>query len=464
VTRALVIAGILFCWVADAAAGEIADRFPDAAWEHVDPAAVGWSAEQLKAAEEWSGPIGSTAVMVVHHGAVVAEWGDTAAKTQLASVRKSLLSALLGIAVERKQIVLALPIGELGIDDNEPSLTSEEKTATVRDLLEARSGIYHAALYETPAMAARRLPRFSHKPGTFWYYNNWDFNTLGAIYEHATRSSIFDAFEREIARPIAMQDYTPADGEYVTGANSVYPAYPFKMSARDLARFALLYLHHGKWQDRQIVPADWVGESTQPYSRSGFGPGYGYLWWTGFLSDGFATSVTLPSGSFFAWGNGGQFAFIMPAFDLVFIHRANRFSEPGFSIRDLGHLLWLVLDAGHFPEIGPDASLAGAHGTRLDAAALGRFLPGKTLLYGEGANEGPYRIRFQQDGTAVALKGKEPAQFDAGSWRVDGDRLCRDWEKTQPKQLCWVVVNDAASVALFDQSGLMYIKARLSDE
>jgi len=127
------------------------------------------------------------AVMVIHHGAIVAEWGDTAAKTPLASVRKSLLSALIGNAVERGEITLSQPIGALGINDNEPSLSDEEKTATVRDLLEARSGIYHAALYETAAMAARRPPRFSHKPGTFWYYNNWDFNSLGAIYEHAAR-------------------------------------------------------------------------------------------------------------------------------------------------------------------------------------------------------------------------------------------------------------------------------------
>ena len=162
-TRGLVLAGVLFGWLAaPAAAGEIADRLPGAEWEHVAPAAAGWSAEQLKSAEEWSGHMGSTAVIVIHHGAVVAEWGDTAAKTQLASVRKSLLSALIGIAVERKQISLNQPIGELGIDDNEPSLTAEEKTATVRELLQARSGIYHAALYKTPAMAARRPPRFSH--------------------------------------------------------------------------------------------------------------------------------------------------------------------------------------------------------------------------------------------------------------------------------------------------------------
>jgi CubicO group peptidase (beta-lactamase class C family) len=465
VTRGLVLAGVLFGWLAaPAAAGEIADRLPGAEWEHVAPAAAGWSAEQLKSAEEWSGHMGSTAVIVIHHGAVVAEWGDTAAKTQLASVRKSLLSALIGIAVERKQISLNQPIGELGIDDNEPSLTAEEKTATVRELLQARSGIYHAALYKTPAMAARRPPRFSHQHGTFWYYNNWDFNTLGAIYEHATRSSIFDAFEREIARAIGMQDYTPADGEYVTGASSVYPAYPFKMSARDLARFALLYLHQGKWRDRQLVPAPWVEESTQAYSRSGFGPGYGYLWWTGFVDGGFAPSVTLPSGSFFAWGNGGQFAFVMPAFDLVFVHRANRFGEPGFSLRDLARLLWLVLDAGHFPDIGPDATIAAARGDRPAGDALKQLLSGKTLRFGDNAEGGPFRIRLAEDGAAAALKGNEPAQFDTGTWRVEEDRLCRDWQKTTPLHACWSTVVEGSHIAFFDRGGLMVIAARIEGD
>ena len=125
------------------------DRFPILEWEHVDPEEAGWSQQKLEKAESWSRQIGSIAVMVVHHGAVVAEWGDTAAKTGLASVRKSLLSALIGNAVERKEIDLQQTLGALGIDDNEPSLSAEEKTATVRDLLEARSGVYHAALYET---------------------------------------------------------------------------------------------------------------------------------------------------------------------------------------------------------------------------------------------------------------------------------------------------------------------------
>jgi CubicO group peptidase (beta-lactamase class C family) len=108
VAAAILAAAAIFC--AEAAPGRadaIADRFPAAAWEHADAAATGWSAEKLKRTEEWSRKIGSTAVMIIHHGAVVAEWGDTAVKTPLASVRKSLLSALYGIAVERGQIRLS---------------------------------------------------------------------------------------------------------------------------------------------------------------------------------------------------------------------------------------------------------------------------------------------------------------------------------------------------------------------
>ena len=97
-------------------ADEVANRFPGSEWDSTDPAAVGWSSDTLKQAEAWSKTIGSTAVTVIHHGAVVAEWGDTAAKTPLASVRKSLLSALIGNAVARGEIDLKKTIGELGID------------------------------------------------------------------------------------------------------------------------------------------------------------------------------------------------------------------------------------------------------------------------------------------------------------------------------------------------------------
>jgi len=454
------IATTLGCGIA--AGGE---RFPGTTWERVNPEVAGWAADRLAAAEAWSRRISSTSVMVVHHGAVIAEWGDTAAKTPLASVRKSLLSALIGIAVERGQIDLAQSIGALGIDDNEPSLTAEEKNATVRDLLTSRSGIYHATLYESRAMAAQRPPRFSHKPGSFWYYNNWDFNTLGTIYERAVRSSIFDAFEREIARPIGMQDYTPADGEYVTGAASVYPAYPFVMSARDLARFALLYLNKGQWAGRQIVPARWVETSVQPYSRAEWGPGYGYLWWTGPINSGVAPAVNLPDGTFFAQGTGGQFAFVIPVHDLIVVHRGPHIEGGLANLRTVGRLLWLILDAGKFPDIGPDASLEAARGIRADGDALSRMLTGKTLLYGEADARGPTRMRLNADGTAAVLRGNEPTELDTGTWSIRENEFCREWKKLEPRQMCMAAaVTAGLKIQLFDRMGLMYIEARVVEE
>jgi CubicO group peptidase (beta-lactamase class C family) len=454
------VAAVLFALLVAqvAAAG---DRFPGAAWERVDPEAAGWSRDKLAKAEQWSQRIGSIAVMVVHRGAVVAEWGDTSARTPLASVRKSLLSALIGQAVERGEIDLSRPIGALGIDDNEPSLTAEEKSATVRDLLMSRSGIYHAALYEAAAMAAQRPRRHSHKPGSFWYYNNWDFNTLGTIYEHAVRSSIFDAFEREIARPIGMQDYRPSDGEYFTGAASVYPAYPIRMSARDLARFALLYLYKGRWQDRQVVPAKWVEESTQAYSESGFGPGYGYLWWIGSINGGFAPSVELPEGTFSAQGVGGQYAFVIPRYDLVVVRRGPHV-DGGGTYREIGRLLWLVLDAGGFRGIGPDASIDAAWIAPATGETLLRILPGKTLIYGDTASQGPYRIRLNADGSAVALRGRELTELDTGSWSVRDGQLCRAWKKLESQ--CSAVVSDGSKVQLFDRAGLMTIDGRFADD
>lgn len=327
------------------------DRFPGAEWAQLTPVQSGWSEPALAKVRDWSETIHSTAVIVVHHGAVVAQWGDIEKRTELASVRKSFLSALIGIAVSERKISLDSTMAQLGINDNPPSLTDIEQTATVRMLLQARSGVYHPALYETAAMAAQRPPRGSHEPGTFWYYNNWDFNTLGTIYEHATGNGIYDALDQRIAKPIGMQDYRPRDGVYFYGPDSIHRAYPIRMSARDLARFALLYLHNGAWAGHQIIPAEWVRESTQPYSDARFGRGYAYLWWTGHgpvpASD---PNAMLPAGSFFALGQGGQYAIAIPSRDLVVVNRVDRdrhLPEPRY--RDVVTLVRLILEAGRLP-------------------------------------------------------------------------------------------------------------------
>ena len=179
------------------AAGDPARRsnlYPAAQWGRVTPEDAGWSAATMAEAQAWSARVGSTAVMVVQHGLVVASWGPVSDTLDLHSIRKSLLNALIGIAVRAHEITLTDTLARLGIDDTPPSLTAAEKQATIADLLEARSGVYHRGPLRDGDMAASRPPRGSHAPGTFWYYNNWDFNVLGTIYERAAGTSIFDAF------------------------------------------------------------------------------------------------------------------------------------------------------------------------------------------------------------------------------------------------------------------------------
>ena len=345
-------AGALVVWLCCtlSAAAAAADRYPGVEWDRIAPAQAGWSASKLDAARTWSMQMGTTAVVVVQHSVIVASWGDVSANVLLNSARKSLLSALIGIAVGMHQIDLNETLAGLGIDDNAPSLTAEEKQATVADLLEARSGVYHGANYETPQMAALRPQRGSHPHGTFWYYNNWDFNTLGAIYEHAAGTQIFAAFQQQIAQPVGMQDFDPRNCRYFSGADSNYPAYLFYASARDLARFGLLYLHRGLWRDQQIIPASWVDDSMRPYSTTNLGSGYGYLWWTAF-PDRPLTSMNLPAGSYFALGNGGQLVIVIPADDLVIVHLARMGAaadsghRDGVGLRTIASLLAMILDA-----------------------------------------------------------------------------------------------------------------------
>jgi CubicO group peptidase (beta-lactamase class C family) len=283
---------------------------------------AGWQADKLAKIHEYVEEIGSTSVMIVQHGVVVAAWGDVAHRANVHSCRKSLLNALIGIEVARGKIKLDDSLQVLGIDDNAPSLTTGEKQATVRDLLEARSGVYHPTVYETPRMKDLKPPRGSHAHGTFWYYNNWDFNTLGYIYEQATGERIFDAFYRRIAQPIGMQDFKPGDGGYITNDETRFPAYRFELSTRDFARFALLYLHKGQWNKSQIIPADWVETSTRPYSDTTSG-GYGYLWWTADSASGRPPETPFPSGSFWAEGNLGQYAVIVPSLDLIVVNQVD---------------------------------------------------------------------------------------------------------------------------------------------
>jgi CubicO group peptidase (beta-lactamase class C family) len=331
--------------------GTAHNEYPGKHWtEAGKPEDRGWSSDRLAAAKAYANSLDTAAVIIVDDGIIVSQWGETATKFNVHSIRKSFLSALYGIAVAKGEIDLNATLDQLGIDDNEPSLTPAEKQARVIDLLKARSGIYHAALYETPAMKAEKPPRGSHPPRSFWSYNNWDFNALGTIYEKLTRDSIYHSFDAEIAQRIGMEDFNPREQEYATGPDSIHRAYPFRMSARDMARFGLLFLRDGRWRDTELIPPRWVRDSTTAYSvadgnaRDGYS-GYGYLWWVA-VNGNHYPKVEVPDGSFSAWGAGGHFIAVIPALHVVVVHRVNT-DDPAkkVTLEQFGELLRLILAA-----------------------------------------------------------------------------------------------------------------------
>lgn len=324
--------------------------FPGDQWEVMEnPADYGWSVDGLKAARELTDELDTSAIMIIHRGKVVDAWGDLDYKYRCHSIRKSFLSALYGIQLDEGVINRESTMEDLGIDDNE-GLSDIEKQATVQMLLQARSGVYHPALFETASMTAAKPERHSHEPGTNYHYNNWDFNTLGTIYEQESGEKIHESFLNRIADPIGMQDYVPEDGRYVTGDESRHAAYPFVMSTRDMARFGHLFLNDGVWNGERVLPEGWVEESTMVHSfldseRSDRG-GYGYMWWVEVDGNHFNSVEKVPEGTYTARGARGHVLAVVPSLDLVFVHRTDTaVSGQRVTYDDIGRVFELVVNS-----------------------------------------------------------------------------------------------------------------------
>jgi len=330
---------LTFLSVDDLTAQNPLPTFPDTTWkQYAVPEEAGWSSEGIDRARAFADSLGSKAVILVYDGALVTEWGKTRDIAPLASIRKSLLSALIGFAVAEGRIDTASTLGDLGIDDIEP-LSEDEKRANVLHLLTTSSGVFHKAAAEPPAL--QKPERDSAKPGDRWFYNNWDFNVLATIYENETGTRIFDAFDELIAGPTGMEDYHPDWGSYrFQPGRSEHPAYEFWMSARDMARFGLLYLSNGRWGNEQIIPADWVEDSRRVHVEvpGEFAAGYGLSWW-------------IPAGpleeynAYHTSGSGNQLITILPELNIVFVHRASSILDDGVFGLDAREILYKLLEA-----------------------------------------------------------------------------------------------------------------------
>ncbi|MEM6538468.1 MAG: serine hydrolase, partial [Pseudomonadota bacterium] len=260
-------------------------------------------------------------MVVLKGGEPVFSYGpvDAPEPTYTASVRKSILTMLMGQWVDKGVIDVDKTLADLGIDDIQ-GLTEQERTARVKDLLAARSGIYHPASNFSGVTDAGPK-RGDHAPDTYYWYNNWDFNAVGTIFEELTGASIFDEFSRQFVGPMGLQKFDAekhktAKAEH-SRENSQHPPYYFLLSSTDLAKLGQLMLQKGVWEGERLLSEDWVEESValitpskemNPESFEGGELGYGYMWW---VFDP-ATSDPKFEDAYVARGHFGQYILVMP--------------------------------------------------------------------------------------------------------------------------------------------------------
>lgn len=330
---ALVLAiGPFSARAAGSQSGQRSPAFPGKDWERIEkPESIGYSAARLQALRAWLQSIDTTGLMVAVGGRSLFEYGDLTRLSYLASVRKSVLAMLYGKYVENGTIPLGKTLRELEFTDV-GGLMPQELEATIEDLLTARSGVYHQASNAGDDTSSAP-PRGSQQHGSYFLYNNWDFNAAGAVFEKLSGREIYDALEADLAKPIGMQDFDrSAQKKSGDTTRSQYLAYHMWLSTRDMARVGLLMARGGDWNGTPIVSRDWarrisslvtpVNEMNPPRHRSlGSGNrwGYGYLWWVWDAPN----SPGPFEGAYTGMGAGGQYITVLPELDMVVAHKTD---------------------------------------------------------------------------------------------------------------------------------------------
>lgn len=283
-------------------------------------------------------------LLIIKNGYLVLEeyFGGFDAETvnSMQSVTKSFTSAVMGIAIEQGKIrgvdekVLDFFPGIQGIQNMDDRKTSMK----FRDLLTMRSGTdYDEGYSRSPHSQLIRLERgwdrfylnrpMVSNPGTRFQYDSGGVILMSAMLKNRTGMHV-DAFaEKYLFTPLRINKVRwikNREGHPHTGGG-------LYLRPLDMAKFGLLYLRNGKWENKQIVPAWWVEESfkkhvTFPRRSRRRHTSYGYLWWI---------QEPDPAGSgkrdiYSARGHGGQFIFIIPEYNMLVVTTSESQHNAGF--------------------------------------------------------------------------------------------------------------------------------------
>ncbi|MGE3843036.1 MAG: serine hydrolase domain-containing protein [Vicinamibacterales bacterium] len=229
------------------------------------------------------------------------------------SASKSVLSALVGLAIDRQLLNgVRHPIGAFFSDDVLGADAERKRRITVEDLLTMRSGLEPTSNRNYGAwVTSRNWVRYVLSrslvtvPGTSMAYSTGNTHLLSAILTKASGRSTWQFAQDVLARPLGFSLAPwPKDPQGIFfGGNDML------MTPRQMIAFGELYRNRGRIGDRQVVSASWIDASIQPRTRSEISDQqYGYGWWIRDFA-GFQ--------SYFAWGYGGQFVFVVPDLQLV---------------------------------------------------------------------------------------------------------------------------------------------------
>jgi CubicO group peptidase (beta-lactamase class C family) len=322
-------------------------------WEREDPAKAGFDAARLRQLIEgmFTAENNIHSVIVERHGKLVAEIYRRGQDKQVfsifarevefgptilhdtRSVGKSVISLLIGIALEQKKIK-NLQTSVIDFYPEHADLaTPERKAITLEHLLTMSSGLEwseggagrddeHRLMWKwSPIHYVLSRPLVA-PPGQKFNYNSGGTAVLADVLTRATGMPWQDYARTVLFEPLAIRDLT-----WTTDWHSRPMAFTgLRMRPRDMAKIGRLLLNKGVWngpKPQQVVPVDWMANSLQPRLGTGFdGTQYGYHWWIG-TADWNGRSIAWGA----AFGNGGQRICIAPELDMAIVITAGAYND-----------------------------------------------------------------------------------------------------------------------------------------
>ena len=269
----------------------------------------------VKAADEKLDAIHS--FMLVRHGHVVAEgwWSPYGPEIphELFSLSKSFTSTAVGLAIADGKLKLEDRVLDFFPEDAPANPSDYLKAMRVRDLLTMSTGQLPTNVsqfsFDSPVRLTREFLAMpvDVKPGTLWFYNTPASYMLSAIVQKVEGPDIRVYLTPRLFDPLGIEN--PVWEMSPQGV--ALGGFGLSLKTEDVAKFGLLYLNHGKWNGKQLVPAAWVAAATSRQASNGSDPnsdweqGYGFQFWR--------TRHKLYRGD----GAYGQFCIVMPEQDAV---------------------------------------------------------------------------------------------------------------------------------------------------